>query len=156
MGGYNVRADANYNLIAQLQQDPRLIEDNFDFSKLAIGMQTHLYAEHYPDESAIAWKAEQTQANMERFKNDLGVDVYVTEFDVKVHNVPGDLDYKQQHQALIYRYMTRAALAAGSRYIGIWEQLTRHIKIIGQKRSGLVVHIQTLRFLMINVNQNLL
>lgn len=51
---------------------------------------------------------------MERFKTDLGVNVYITEFDVKVHGLDGDREPKLERQALIYRYMIRAALASGA------------------------------------------
>lgn len=120
-GGWNVRADADYYLIAQLQQDSRLLSTGFDFSKLAYGTQFHIMdASIYPDEPSIGWMAEQVQLNLERFRDGLGVEVYVTEMDVKVHNVPGDLDAKYLHQSLIYAYGVRAALAAGVRHIGIW------------------------------------
>lgn len=120
-GNWNVRADADFNLMAQLQQDQRLVDANFDFSKLGYGTQFHIMdASIYPDEATVAWMAEQTEANLSRFKNDLGVDVYVTEMDVKIHNLPGEIDAKYDHQALIYRYGIRAALNAGVRHIDIF------------------------------------
>lgn len=120
-GSWNVRADADYNLLAHLQQDYRLLNSAFDFSKLAYGTQFHIVdASIYPDEPAIAWMAEQTQLNLERFTANLGVDVYVTEMDVKVHNVLGDLEAKYMHQGLVYAYGVRAALAASVKHIGIF------------------------------------
>lgn len=116
-GNRNARADAMYNLIARLKDSGVPVD--------GVGMQMHLDAMMLPDEGTAAWRAEELQANMERFKNDLGVEVFITEFDIKMHNfanqVSADVGYQNEVQGLAYRYLVRAALASGAcKNIGIF------------------------------------
>ncbi len=67
-----------------------------------IGMQMHI------DGSKTTKKSE-VIANMRRF-GDLGVKVYVTEFDVNMSSVAGTSDYKNRLQANIYYDMVRACI----------------------------------------------
>ncbi len=71
----------------------------------AIGMQMHLSANNPP-------KMDEVITNMKRF-GDINVRVYVTEFDVSVHDVDGTAEFKQALQADIYRDMLSACLTVG-------------------------------------------
>lgn len=68
----------------------------------AIGMQMHIDGNNPPSKESV-------MENMERF-NDIGISVYVTEFDVTMNNVPGSKKQKEQKQAQIYYDMLRACL----------------------------------------------
>jgi endo-1,4-beta-xylanase len=67
-----------------------------------IGMQMHIDGTNPPSESAVV-------ANMRRFGK-LGLDVYVTEFDVNMQNVAGSTADKEQKEAQIYYDMLRACI----------------------------------------------
>jgi endo-1,4-beta-xylanase len=68
----------------------------------AIGMQMHIDGSHPPAKDAVV-------ANMKRF-GDLGVKVYVTEFDVNMHDVKASNAAKEQAEANIYYDMARACI----------------------------------------------
>jgi endo-1,4-beta-xylanase len=69
-----------------------------------IGMQMHIDGTHPPIPSEVT-------ENMNRF-GDLGVDVYVTEFDVNMANVAGPDSVRDQIEGNIYYDMMRACIAA--------------------------------------------
>lgn len=71
----------------------------------AIGMQMHVGGSNPPSKEAVA-------KNMKRF-GDLGVKVYVTEFDVNMHDVHEVKDKKDQIQAKVYSDMLGACLQVG-------------------------------------------
>lgn len=71
----------------------------------AIGMQMHISAANIPAKDKVV-------ANMRRFAA-LGVKVYVTEFDVNMHDVRGSTKDKEARQAAIYSDMLGACLEAG-------------------------------------------
>jgi endo-1,4-beta-xylanase len=68
----------------------------------AIGMQMHLDGGHPPTKDEVA-------SNMKRFA-DLGLEVYVTEFDVNMNDVKADPKDKNQIQGNIYYEMMRACI----------------------------------------------
>lgn len=68
----------------------------------AIGLQMHIDGTHPPDKVAVI-------KNMKRF-GALGLQVYVTEFDVNMDNVPGNTAVKEQKEANIYYDMVRACI----------------------------------------------
>jgi endo-1,4-beta-xylanase len=68
----------------------------------AIGMQMHIDGTHPPTKDEVI-------ANMKRF-GDLGVKVYVTEFDVNMHDVKASDTDKAQTEANIYYDMMRACI----------------------------------------------
>lgn len=70
-----------------------------------IGMQMHIDGTHPPD-------AQEVIQNMRRF-GELGVAVYVTEFDVNMSGVPASGAGRDAIQAGIYYNMTRACIEAG-------------------------------------------
>ena len=72
----------------------------------AIGMQMHI-------DGNSAKSQEEVVAAMRRF-GDLGVKVYITEFDVNMHNVEKDKDEEDQMQATIYKDMVDACLQVGA------------------------------------------
>lgn len=121
-GNTNLKTEGHFALIANLLEDPLLRGAGFDFSKLGVGMQMHIFdaAVDYSSESVTALKAEQLQSNIARYRTELGRSVHLTEMDVKIHGLSGDLRPKYDHQAVIYRYVVRAALAAGVRNIGLF------------------------------------
>lgn len=70
-----------------------------------IGMQMHIDGTHPPDMNEVV-------QNMQRFGN-LGVQVYVTEFDVNMSNVPAPDSVRDNIEAGIYYEMMRACIEAG-------------------------------------------
>lgn len=70
-----------------------------------IGMQMHIDGVHPPTKDEVI-------ANMQRF-GELGIDVYVTEFDVNMNDVPASGRAKDQIQANIYYEMMRACIESG-------------------------------------------
>ena len=71
----------------------------------AIGMQMHISGTNHPSREKVV-------ANMKRFA-DIGVKVYVTEFDVNMSGVTGGLKHREQLQAQIYSDMLGACLDVG-------------------------------------------
>jgi endo-1,4-beta-xylanase len=67
-----------------------------------IGMQMHIDGRHPPTKDEV-------KGNMERFGK-LGVEVYVTEFDVNMNDVKAEGDDKDKIQADIYYEMMRACI----------------------------------------------
>jgi endo-1,4-beta-xylanase len=74
-----------------------------------VGMQMHLLLKY---SSPIAPKKEDVIAMMKKFA-DLGVKIYITEFDVDVSKVPGTQEQKWAYQANLYRDMLGACLESG-------------------------------------------
>lgn len=71
----------------------------------ALGMQMHISGTNAPS-------TEEVVSNMKRFK-DIGVKIYITEFDVNMHDVPGTDEEKDDLQAKIYGDMLQACLDIG-------------------------------------------
>lgn len=71
----------------------------------AIGMQMHISGTNSPSKDKVV-------ANMKRFAG-LGIKVYVTEFDVNMHDVKGSDKGKEDQQAQIYTDMLGACLEVG-------------------------------------------
>lgn len=67
-----------------------------------IGMQMHIDGTHPPTKDEV-------KSNMKRFY-ELGVDIYITEFDVNMNDVKARSDSKDQIQANIYYEMARACV----------------------------------------------
>lgn len=67
-----------------------------------IGMQMHIDGSHVPVKDEVI-------ANMKRF-GDLGVEVYVTEFDVNMYDVPADAATKDKIEGKVYYEMMRASI----------------------------------------------
>ncbi|MDB5163976.1 MAG: hypothetical protein JWS12_594 [Candidatus Saccharibacteria bacterium] len=67
-----------------------------------LGMQMHIDGTHPPTKDEVV-------ANMKRF-GELGVQVYVTEFDVNMNDVPADTAAKDNIEGKIYYEMTRACI----------------------------------------------
>lgn len=70
-----------------------------------IGMQMHIDGTHPPTKDEVI-------SNMKRF-GELGVDVYVTEFDVNMNDVKTDSASKNDIEGNIYYEMTRACIESG-------------------------------------------
>lgn len=71
----------------------------------AIGMQMHMGGNNPPSKADVA-------KNMKRF-GDLGVKVYITEFDVNMHDVKETKEKEDQIQAKVYGDMLGACLVVG-------------------------------------------
>lgn len=71
----------------------------------AIGMQMHISGTNAPTKDKVV-------SNMRRFA-DLGIKVYVTEFDVNMHGVVGNEKDKENKQAQIYSDMLGACIEVG-------------------------------------------
>lgn len=70
-----------------------------------VGMQMHLGGESAPSK-------EDVMKNMKRF-GDLGIKVYVTEFDVNMHGIDKSKEEEEQMQAKVYGEMLSACLEVG-------------------------------------------
>jgi endo-1,4-beta-xylanase len=75
----------------------------------AVGMQMHLLLKY---SSPIPPERDDVIETMRRF-GELGVRVYVTEFDVDVSRVPGSQQERWEYQANLYRNMLEACLVSG-------------------------------------------
>lgn len=71
----------------------------------ALGMQMHISNSNPPS-------TEKVVSNMKRFA-DLGLKIYITEFDVNMHNAAGSEEEKDARQAEIYVDMLNACLQVG-------------------------------------------
>ncbi len=72
----------------------------------AIGMQMHIDSTNAPSKEKVV-------ENMRRF-SDLGIKIYITEFDVNMHGFSGSEDAQDQRQAEIYKDMIGACLEVGA------------------------------------------
>jgi endo-1,4-beta-xylanase len=104
--GRNAKSDALYNLVRQLRADGVPID--------GVGFQGHFVIGQIPGD---------LQANLQRFA-DLGVDVAVTELDIRM---AADTEANRAQQARDYAIVTRACLAV-SRCAGIslWDFTDRY------------------------------
>jgi endo-1,4-beta-xylanase len=71
----------------------------------ALGMQMHISATDIPPKDKVV-------SNMRRF-GELGLKIYITEFDVNMHFAEGTAEEKDQKQAEIYSQMLEACLEVG-------------------------------------------
>ena len=71
----------------------------------ALGMQMHISSLNVPS-------TEKVVSNMRRFAN-LGLKIYITEFDVNMHDAEGSEKEKDNRQAEIYSQMLQACLEVG-------------------------------------------
>lgn len=94
------QADRAYDWVRQLKQKGVPID--------AVGMQMHLLKPNYCIKGSPPNK-DDVIATMRRFA-ELGVDIYVTEFDVNLTDVPGTQAEKWTFQAGVYRDMLQACL----------------------------------------------
>ena len=75
----------------------------------AVGMQMHFFS---PWDVPVLPKKDEVIKTMRRF-GELGVKIYVTEFSVNLHPLPGNQEEKYKLQADIYRDMLSACLESG-------------------------------------------
>lgn len=94
---FNPVSDAMYNYVKSAKARGVPID--------GIGMQMHIDATHPPDINEVI-------QNMRRF-GQLGVSVYVTEFDVNMSAVPAPNNVRDNIEAQIYYNMMRACIEAG-------------------------------------------
>jgi endo-1,4-beta-xylanase len=94
---FNPVSDAMYNYIKDAKARGVPID--------GIGMQMHIDGTHPPDMNEVA-------QNMRRFRQ-IGVQVYVTEFDVNMSAVPAPESARDNIEASIYYNMMRACIEAG-------------------------------------------
>jgi len=92
--GLNRKSNDIYNLVKDLKQ--RGLVDG-------VGLQMHISAASFP---AIA----DIQANIQRLA-DLGLQVNLSEMDVRIKDVPGDAVTKRQRQRQVYRDVVAACVA---------------------------------------------
>jgi endo-1,4-beta-xylanase len=106
----NTNSNAMYEYVKKMKADNVPID--------AIGMQMHIDGTKPPSKEDVI-------ANMKRFA-ELGVKVYVTEFDVNMNDVAGDEGHKEREQARIYHEMLRACIESrvcpSFAYLGITDK----------------------------------
>lgn len=96
----NPKSDAMYNLVARLKQKDVPID--------GVGMEMHLpVSAGFPDTATLA-------ANMRRFHDDLGVQVYITEMSIDTRGLGATLDERFAVQAEIYRAIIQACVESGT------------------------------------------
>ena len=111
------QADPNSKLILNDFQNESINEvsdEMYEYIKSAkargvpidgIGMQMHIDGTHPPTKDEVI-------SNMKRF-GELGVEVYITEFDVNMNDVKAETEAKDQIQADVYYDMLRACIESG-------------------------------------------
>lgn len=106
-----VKSDAIYNLVRGMQQRGVPID--------GVGLQLHVDPRSLPPMSRLAENIARLAA--------LGLDVDMTEIDVPVGQIPGDLAAKFQRQAEIYHQLTAACVAAPRcKAITFWGVADKH------------------------------
>ncbi len=100
----NENSDFLYGLVRDLKSRRVPID--------GVGLQMHLDGSNPPNPDRVF-------ANVRRFI-DLGIDVYVTEFDADMSNVPGTQSERWNRQAEIYSTILQAYLAAGGRNFSVF------------------------------------
>jgi len=78
-----------------------------------VGLQMHLSEGRLPNINDLK--------NTIRLYQSLGVEVYVTEFDVNLTNIPGSQQQRLIYQANIVNQVIKAIIEAGVRNIGVWD-----------------------------------
>ncbi len=91
----NRKSDAVYSLLQKLVQHRVPVH--------GIGLQMHVSLMEPPDRQGLV-------ANMRRFA-DLGLQIYITEMDVQIHNSPGSLKQQLEAQAEMYREILEACFS---------------------------------------------
>ncbi|MBW4648267.1 MAG: endo-1,4-beta-xylanase [Kastovskya adunca ATA6-11-RM4] len=94
--GINSKSDAIYALVKSLRDRHVPID--------GVGLQMHVRADKPPS-------AEKVAANMKRL-GELGLEVHITEMDVKIEHATGTLEEKLTAQANVYRDMMQVCLTA--------------------------------------------
>ncbi|MHA1170075.1 MAG: endo-1,4-beta-xylanase, partial [Candidatus Hodarchaeales archaeon] len=94
--------DRVFNLVSDMKQRSIPID--------GIGFQMHLNAKEF--EGRMETKMQQLAQNIQRYKK-AGLDVYITELDVRINELEGTEQERLNFQAEIYREVVRTALKNG-------------------------------------------
>lgn len=84
-----------------------------------VGFQMHLYGTDFLTQEQLEAGAESLSQNIQKYR-DLGVDVYVTEFDVRLNGVPGSKEKRYELQGRIYSSLFNACLESGVKSFAIF------------------------------------
>ncbi|MGB9845842.1 MAG: endo-1,4-beta-xylanase [Methanothermobacter tenebrarum] len=84
-----------------------------------IGFQMHLYGKDFLTPRDLDAKVEALRGNIQKYR-DLGVEVLVTEFDVRLGGVPGSQEERFELQGKVYESMLRACLESGVKSFSVF------------------------------------
>ena len=84
-----------------------------------IGFQMHLYGKDFLDPSDLDTKTEALRRNIQKYF-DLGVEVLITEFDVRLGGVPGSQEERFELQGKVYKSILRTCLESGVKSFSIF------------------------------------
>lgn len=90
-----------------------------------VGFQMHLYGTDFLTQEQLETKVEALSQNIQKYR-DLGVDVYVTEFDVRLNGVPGSREERYELQGRIYGSLFKACLESGVKSFTIFGLVDRY------------------------------
>ena len=107
------RAERLYLLVSELKQRATPID--------GVGFQMHLYAKDFLTEAQTHQRLTSLANNIKKYK-DLGLDVYVTEMDVRLNELPTSMNTQEKLalQAKVYSSILQASIDAGVRNFSIW------------------------------------
>jgi endo-1,4-beta-xylanase len=105
------RANNVFNLVKTLIEKGVPIE--------GVGFQMHLYGKDLLTQQQIDQRIEALKKNIKRYQ-EIGIDVYITEFDIRMNGVQGTQEERFRIQAQAYEAITKAAIESGVTSISIF------------------------------------
>jgi endo-1,4-beta-xylanase len=84
-----------------------------------VGFQMHVYGTDFMTQAQLDTKAEALTKNIRKYAN-LGVNVLITEFDLRLDGVPGSQEERFELQGRVYGGLFRACLEAGVRSFAVF------------------------------------
>ncbi len=109
--GLGTKSDSVYDLVRKLLADGVPIH--------GVGLQMHISAQAYPDPSYVSENVQRLTA--------LGLKVYISEMDVRIHDTPGAMNDKLEVQRRVYHDVTMACVKVrGFMGVTFWDFTDAH------------------------------
>ncbi len=105
------RAEETFQLVRKLREDGVPID--------GVGFQMHLYGKDFKTEQEIQQRLEALRRNIRRYR-EIGVEVYVTEMDIRMNGVLGNPPERNLTQARAYQAIMDVLLEEGVNSISIF------------------------------------
>jgi endo-1,4-beta-xylanase len=105
------RADREFNAVNQFVQHGVPID--------GVGFEMHVLGKDFVTQDQINGKIQLLKRNIARYRS-LGIDVYVTEWDIRLGLVPGTQEARFNTQARAYAALLEACLEAGVRSLSLF------------------------------------
>jgi len=113
---YPDRARSIYSLARKLKEKGLPVK---------VGFQMHLDGQYYRTQEQQQRKARSLKENILKYKN-VGIDVYITEFDLRMNKVPGSQEERYDIQGEAYRILFETSLEAGVESFTTWGMSDRY------------------------------